>query len=108
VRVVVADAGPLIGQVDLLPGMFEGVWIPAIVRHELDRPQTPKVVRDWITAAPAWLSVVPEPIPNEDPALAPWMMASMPRLRWRHDFAPISFSWTIAPASPLRGRGAWK
>ncbi len=74
-RVVVADAGPLhylvlIGHVDLLPGMFEGVWIPAIVRHELNRPQTPKSVRDWIVAAPAWLSIVSEPIPDEDPALA--------------------------------------
>ncbi len=74
-RVVVADAGPLhylvlIGHVDLLPGMFEGVWIPAIVRHELNHPQTPKAVRDWIVAAPAWLSIVSEPIPDEDPALA--------------------------------------
>lgn len=71
---VVADTGPLhylvlIGAIEILPHLFDGVVIPTTVRHELDRPRTPAPVRAWIAAPPAWLAV--QPAPSEvDPALA--------------------------------------
>lgn len=72
---VVADTGPLhylilISQGDLLPRLFGAIVIPAVVRDELDQPETPSSVRRWITSHPSWLSVVPEPIARPDSALA--------------------------------------
>ncbi len=68
-RIVVADTGPihylvLIGQSEVLPALFEKVIIPSVVRDELDRAQTPAVVRDWIQSPPAWLELHP---PLESP-----------------------------------------
>ena len=66
VRVVVADTGPLhylvlIGQVEILPRLFGGVSVPAIVRDELDRAATPAAVRAWVASPPPWLAVLPTP-----------------------------------------------
>jgi len=57
--IVVADAGPLhylilIGRVDLLSTLFGEVVVPAAVRQELTRPQSPPTVRQWLDRPPAW------------------------------------------------------
>jgi len=73
VRVVVADTGPLhylvwIGHVDLIPQLFENVFVPPEVRDELSRAEAPAVVRSWIANPPGWFAVRPAPATN-DPVL---------------------------------------
>jgi predicted nucleic acid-binding protein len=62
VRLVIADTGPinylvLIGNIDLLPVLFEKVILPSAVQAELRDPDTPPLVRNWIGDPPAWLEV---------------------------------------------------
>jgi predicted nucleic acid-binding protein len=52
-RAVVADTAPLsylvlISTVEILPRLYERVWIPGVVRDELAHPNAPQQVRDWI------------------------------------------------------------
>jgi len=61
-RLVVADTGPLhylilIGQINILPTLFETVFIPSVVRDELAHAEAPVAVREWIAHSPAWLEV---------------------------------------------------
>src|SRR5947209_5744739 len=61
-RLIVADTGPvnylvLIGYVEILPQLFDNVFMPAAVRNELTDEETPSVVREWITMPPDWLQV---------------------------------------------------
>lgn len=72
-RLVVADTSPLrylvqIGQIELLPRLFEKIFIPSVVSEELRHPSAPDAVRDWIISTPAWLemSVVSA---SDDPSL---------------------------------------
>jgi predicted nucleic acid-binding protein len=77
VRVVVADTGPLnylllIGQIDLLPRLFDTVTIPDAVRDELADEDAPRIVREWVSNRPSWLSIKPtprvtRPLPKLDP-----------------------------------------
>ena len=65
-RLVAADTGPhrdlvLTGHVDLIPALFESVYVPSEVRDKLSREETPPEVRSWIAAPPAWLTIVPAP-----------------------------------------------
>ncbi len=65
--VVVADTGPinylvLIGEIGLLPRLFETVRVPQIVCDELRHSRTPTLVRDWLAACPAWLTPLPTPM----------------------------------------------
>jgi|SRR6185437_591813 len=75
-RLVVADTGPvhyliLIGQISLLPALFERIFIPVSVRDEMLHRNTPDVVRRWIENPPAWLEVRADPIRElQDPLLA--------------------------------------
>jgi len=60
--IVVSDAGPLhylilIGQVELLPRLYEKVVVPANVVKELQHLSTPITVKTWISTAPAWLDI---------------------------------------------------
>jgi predicted nucleic acid-binding protein len=62
VQAVVSDTGPLhylvlIEAIGVLPQLFSAVVIPASVRRELDRAETPETVRRWIATPPAWLQV---------------------------------------------------
>ena len=64
--VAVADAGPphylvLIGAIDLLPSLFDLVFLPDMVHAELCHPRAPAPVRDWIAIPPQWLRIVPTP-----------------------------------------------
>ena len=74
-RLVVADAGPLhylvlIGHVDLLPCLFDHIYLPSTVRDELAHHRAPPLVRTWISNIPAWLSVLPDPTLAHDPTLS--------------------------------------
>lgn len=58
--IVILDTSPLnylilIRQADLLQKLYGQVLIPPAVYHELQRPSTPRAVRDWIAQSPAWL-----------------------------------------------------
>jgi predicted nucleic acid-binding protein len=66
VRLVVADTGPLhylvlIGHINLIPTLFEVVYVPWEVKNELSRDETPPEVRSWISAPPAWVTIIPAP-----------------------------------------------
>ena len=61
-RIVVADTGPLrylaqIDQIELLPRLFEKIFIPSIVSDELRHPSAPEAVRKWIGSKPSWLDI---------------------------------------------------
>ena len=65
-RVVVADTGPinylvLIGEIDLLPKLFDRVLAPHAVFGELTDAATPETVRAWVTQPPNWFEVHPDP-----------------------------------------------
>lgn len=62
--IVVADSSPLhylilLEQVDLLRRFYSEVLIPQAVETELTRPAAPSEVRNWVSAPPAWLRVMP-------------------------------------------------
>lgn len=70
---VVADTSPLlylvqIGEIDVLPQLFERVVIPVAVHEELCHASTPVTVRTWAHALPAWM-VVSETALIDDPDL---------------------------------------
>ena len=74
-RLVIADASPLhylvlIGCSDILPMLFERVFIPTVVRDELVHPETPEIVRTWTENLPSWLEVRVAPV-IDDPSLHP-------------------------------------
>jgi Predicted nucleic acid-binding protein, contains PIN domain len=73
VRLIIADTGPinylvLIGNIDLLPVLFEKVILPSAVQAELTDPDAPPSVRNWITHPPAWLDVHETPSRQFDQA----------------------------------------
>jgi len=59
---VIADASPLhylilLASTEMLPRLFDRVVIPRTVAQELQHPQAPTVVRVWMAAPPAWLTL---------------------------------------------------
>jgi predicted nucleic acid-binding protein len=68
--IVVADTGPLrylilIDCVHVLPSLYGRVLVPPAVVTELNREQTPPLVRQWISDRPTWLEVVaPQHVPS--------------------------------------------
>lgn len=57
--VVIADTSPLnylilIGEVDLLAGLFRKVLIPDVVVSELRDSGAPPVVAEWASHLPSW------------------------------------------------------
>jgi predicted nucleic acid-binding protein len=72
-RLVVADTSPIrylvqIGHIDLLPNLFETIFLPSVVADELRHPSAPPAVRDWMRQPPGGLEVVPV-AEIDDPAL---------------------------------------
>jgi predicted nucleic acid-binding protein len=60
--IVVADTSPinyllLIGQIDLLPRLFQQIIIPDKVRDEMLDPEAPRILQQWIAKPPSWLTV---------------------------------------------------
>ena len=56
---VVSDTSPLnylilIEQINLLPQLYTRVLVPASVHEELNAPETPELVRNWIASLPNW------------------------------------------------------
>jgi predicted nucleic acid-binding protein len=45
------------GAESVLPRLFERVVIPPIVFAELQRPNTPAAVQQWVRGLPAWIAV---------------------------------------------------
>jgi predicted nucleic acid-binding protein len=73
-RLVVADTAPLnylvlIGHVELLPALFEKVFVPEPVRDELRHIEAPDAVRQWVADPPPWIEVVARGQDTNDPAL---------------------------------------
>lgn len=70
--IVIADTGPvnyliLIGEIEILPALFQGVLVPPSVCEELKRPHAPDPVRTWIAQPPAWLETrAPSRLPGAD------------------------------------------
>ena len=73
-RLVVADTGPinylvLVDAINLLPKLFNTIFVPAAVYRELCHPGAPLPVRAWIASIPNWLEVRPNPdYKSNDPA----------------------------------------
>lgn len=60
--IVVADTSPinyllLIGQIDLLPQLFQKIIIPEAVRDEMLDLGAPIVLQQWIAQPPNWLNI---------------------------------------------------
>ncbi len=60
--IAVADTSPicyliLIGEIDLLPKLFDEVLLPHAVLAELLHEDAPPTVRVWASQLPAWVSV---------------------------------------------------
>lgn len=72
-RLVVADTSPVfyllsIGQITLLPELFETIFVPASVLKELRHPAATALIHDWANEPPEWVTIrQAEPI--DDPAL---------------------------------------
>ena len=60
----------LIGCSDILPALFETVFICTVVRDELLHPETPEIVRNWMENPPGWLEVRVAPA-IDDPSSQP-------------------------------------
>jgi predicted nucleic acid-binding protein len=61
-KAIVADTGPvnylvLIGEINLLSRLFDGVLIPVEVHTELLHNHAPEQVRRWASNLPHWCSV---------------------------------------------------
>ena len=61
--IVVSDTSPLnylilVGQVDLLPAIFNRVVTPPAVMVELSHPGAPTLVRGWAALPPKWLEII--------------------------------------------------
>jgi predicted nucleic acid-binding protein len=101
---VVADTGPLhylvwIGHIDLVPELFEKVFLPPEVRDELSRAEAPAVVRAWIASPPEWLTVLPALPEPPDPALLKLDSGERAAIALARSVKADAFSWTTAPAS---------
>ena len=60
--VVVSDTSPLhylilCGAETILPRLFRQVIIPPTVFRELQQPNTPPLVRQWVASLPTWIAV---------------------------------------------------
>jgi predicted nucleic acid-binding protein len=94
-RLVVADTSPLnylvlIGQVEILPALFEKIFVPQIVRNELRHDEAPESVRHWIAEPPEWLEIVPVGHESDDPDLQTWTTENALRSCSRSDWG-LSF-----------------
>jgi predicted nucleic acid-binding protein len=60
--IVIADTGPinyliLIGEIEILPALFQRILVPPSVCGELNRARAPDAVRTWIAEPPVWLEI---------------------------------------------------
>lgn len=69
--IIVADSSPLcylilIQEINLLPQLFDIVYIPKAVAQELEHEDAPIQVRDWLKNSPNWLIIKPNLSVNDD------------------------------------------
>jgi len=104
----------LIGEIELLPALFQRVLVPISVCEELKRPLAPDVVRTWIAKLPEWLEVrAPRRSPGADLACL-GAGDGMP-FCWPRNWGPIRSSLMKFPAGgsqsgdafPARARWAY-
>ena len=62
--IIVSNTSPLnylilIGQINLLPALFQQITIPQAVYGELSDAAAPAPVQDWMATPPDWLTVQP-------------------------------------------------
>ena len=63
---IVSDTSPisylvLIGEADVLPKLYDEIWIPEAVWSELEDAKGPEPLRVWTRQPPAWLAVKETP-----------------------------------------------
>jgi predicted nucleic acid-binding protein len=63
--IAVSDTSPicyliLIGDIDILPKLFDQVLVPRAVLAELCHEDAPEAVRDWAANPPTWITVQEE------------------------------------------------
>lgn len=73
--VVVADTGPinylvLIDRIDLLPELFDQVFVTQTVYGELTHGDTPEPVRAWTSQPPPWFTLRADPASVMDESTA--------------------------------------
>jgi predicted nucleic acid-binding protein len=61
---VVLDTSPvcylfLIGEVEILPALYDRLFVPPAVVAELGDPEAPQALRNWMASPPAWLEIHP-------------------------------------------------
>ena len=103
-RLVIADTGPinylvLIGNIEMLPVLFEKVILPSAVQAELTDPDTPPAVRHWIADPPAWLDVLETPSSQFDQVSVEGLDdGETAAIALALPSTPICCSWTIGKA----------
>jgi predicted nucleic acid-binding protein len=65
---VVSDTSPLcylllIGEISVLPALFERILVPRAVAAELSHPAADRRLQDWIANPPHWLEIRDAPRP---------------------------------------------
>lgn len=69
--IIVSNTSPinylvLIGQIELLPELFQKILIPEAVYCELSDPEAPDIVREWIFTPPDWVKIQPVSHPSDE------------------------------------------
>jgi len=85
--IVISDTSPinylvLIGHVHILPQLFERIIVPPAVFTEINSPQAPTEVRNWLATTPDWLEV--QTSGTVDPALIHLDPGELGRRRLRY------------------------
>jgi predicted nucleic acid-binding protein len=111
-RLVVADTSPIrylvrIGKIDLLPHLFEKIFLPSVVADELRHPSAPAVVRDWMQQPPGWLEVL-QAADIDDPALAALDSGERSAIALGLSLKEILFSSMSAKGPPSRSAKVWR
>ncbi len=95
--IVVADTSPLnylvlIGEIQLLPTLYERVLIPEEVHRELQRLQTPPSVQAWAAKLPSWCEVRVV-TSTADPALSELDPGERDAIQLAWTLGSTPFSW---------------
>lgn len=61
---VVLDTSPvcyllLIGEIEILPALYDRLFVPPAIATELGDPEAPQTLRDWVVSPPSWLEIHP-------------------------------------------------
>ena len=48
----------LIEEIEILPSLYDGIFIPSAVKAELLHPRAPSVIKQWMASPPVWLEIL--------------------------------------------------